>query len=431
MLDGLGGIARGALEQAAGFLENGLVRILPIAIGFLANQVGLSGLGRRIGEMIETVREYVNRGIDWLINTSINALNALLGRGEEEEESGDVRTAAQNRLQRELRAEHSIDEVRAILSRTLSDLQTRGLRRLELGAANEDGSYAIIAEASPAADLMRIIPKVEEAEGASVRVFARLTLEGSSDAFGAEDVQRTVAPTDEQVRQFIAATYGPISDPAQFLAAQQQARQALSTTATVTQPTGAGVDVSAGPQTSPQRRQHGAQLAPRPYWLVGRSTEAAHGRSQHGGAVFEPAEGSNTVEGVFWSLGKLDLGRIGDNSTHAEAQFIEWYEQRLAESVRRRVRRIELQIDPYSPCWTCSGALVGFINRARQNGPITASLTWSKPYLNPANRPGERSGGQTTPSSLGDLISAQWSVQPASLPQSETEGEAGYIVAST
>jgi hypothetical protein len=78
VLDGLGGIARGALEQAAGFLETGLVRILPIAIGFLANQVGLSGLGRRIGEMIETVRDYVNRGIDWLINGAIQLVQGLV-----------------------------------------------------------------------------------------------------------------------------------------------------------------------------------------------------------------------------------------------------------------------------------------------------------------------------------------------------------------
>jgi hypothetical protein len=78
VLDGVGGIARGAIDQAAGFLESALARILPIAIGFLANQVGLSGLGRRIAEMVETVRGYVNRAIDWLIDRGIAAFNALL-----------------------------------------------------------------------------------------------------------------------------------------------------------------------------------------------------------------------------------------------------------------------------------------------------------------------------------------------------------------
>jgi phage-related protein len=81
--EGLANIARGVIDQAAGFLESGLARILPIAIGFLANQVGLGGVGRRIGEMVETVREYVNRGLDWLIDRSIAAFNALMGRGEE------------------------------------------------------------------------------------------------------------------------------------------------------------------------------------------------------------------------------------------------------------------------------------------------------------------------------------------------------------
>jgi phage-related protein len=86
--EGLANIARGVIDQAAGFLESGLARILPIAIGFLANQVGLGGVGRRIGEMVETVREYVNRGLDWLIDRSIAAFNALMGRGEEGQAGG-------------------------------------------------------------------------------------------------------------------------------------------------------------------------------------------------------------------------------------------------------------------------------------------------------------------------------------------------------
>ena len=83
VLDAVGGIARGVTAQGAAFLESGIVRILPLAIGFLANQVGLGGVGRRVGEMVEEAREYVNQGIDWLINSAIKAFEALLGRSDQ------------------------------------------------------------------------------------------------------------------------------------------------------------------------------------------------------------------------------------------------------------------------------------------------------------------------------------------------------------
>ena len=90
-VQGVGEIARGNIQQAADFLENALSRALPVAIAFLANQVGLRGLGRRIGEMIGRAREAINRGIDWLINRAISMgsaiLNRLLGRGSQVEDS--------------------------------------------------------------------------------------------------------------------------------------------------------------------------------------------------------------------------------------------------------------------------------------------------------------------------------------------------------
>ncbi|MCP4494535.1 MAG: DUF4157 domain-containing protein [Gammaproteobacteria bacterium] len=80
-VEGVAEIARGSVESAANFLEGSLARGVPIVIGFLANQVGLGGLGRRIGEMIERVREMVDKGLDWLIDKAVNAGSALLNMG--------------------------------------------------------------------------------------------------------------------------------------------------------------------------------------------------------------------------------------------------------------------------------------------------------------------------------------------------------------
>ncbi|HEX6761925.1 MAG TPA: DUF4157 domain-containing protein [Gaiellaceae bacterium] len=79
-LDTLTGIATGAIGAAATMFENLLDRAMPVAIGFLANQVGLRGLGRRIHEMIEAIQERVEQGIEWLIDRALAAGRAILER---------------------------------------------------------------------------------------------------------------------------------------------------------------------------------------------------------------------------------------------------------------------------------------------------------------------------------------------------------------
>lgn len=73
---GIADIARGAIDTAANFLVDALASSLPIVIGFLANQFGLGRLGRRIAELVESLRERVNAAIDWIISTALR-----LGRG--------------------------------------------------------------------------------------------------------------------------------------------------------------------------------------------------------------------------------------------------------------------------------------------------------------------------------------------------------------
>jgi hypothetical protein len=77
-LDGINSIARGALGPAAAFLENALARLLPAAIGFVANWVGLGNLGQRIREMVERIRAQVDRALDWLIERGVRTVDAVL-----------------------------------------------------------------------------------------------------------------------------------------------------------------------------------------------------------------------------------------------------------------------------------------------------------------------------------------------------------------
>ncbi|WP_374569201.1 DUF4157 domain-containing protein [Ideonella sp.] len=71
VLDGVLGIARGQIDQAAGFLEGALARALPVAIGFLANQFGFGRIAHRLAEILGALRERVDAAIDWVIDRAI------------------------------------------------------------------------------------------------------------------------------------------------------------------------------------------------------------------------------------------------------------------------------------------------------------------------------------------------------------------------
>lgn len=78
IFEGVTSIAKGVLGKAAGFLETALADAIPVAIGFLARQVGLANLPRRIEAMLETVRAKVEEGIDWLVGKTVSVAEKAL-----------------------------------------------------------------------------------------------------------------------------------------------------------------------------------------------------------------------------------------------------------------------------------------------------------------------------------------------------------------
>lgn len=92
-------IANGNIQNAANFLEQALADGIPVAISFLARQVGLGGLSSKIQEMIESAREKINEAIDWLIDKAMEAGTAFLEMigmgGSSEEEQGSEAEGAE------------------------------------------------------------------------------------------------------------------------------------------------------------------------------------------------------------------------------------------------------------------------------------------------------------------------------------------------
>ncbi|MDD4191178.1 MAG: DNA/RNA non-specific endonuclease [Mangrovibacterium sp.] len=79
-VEGVVDIASGNIVTAANYLERTMARAVPIVIGFLANQVGLNGIGRRVGEMIGRAREMVDEALTWLVNKAVDTGFALFDR---------------------------------------------------------------------------------------------------------------------------------------------------------------------------------------------------------------------------------------------------------------------------------------------------------------------------------------------------------------
>lgn len=77
-LEGVNAIAEGILEPAASRIENTLSRSIPVAVGFLAHQVGLGDLPRRLGTIIGSVREVVDEGLDRLIGATVGVIESAV-----------------------------------------------------------------------------------------------------------------------------------------------------------------------------------------------------------------------------------------------------------------------------------------------------------------------------------------------------------------
>jgi len=67
VVDSLGAIAAGSLGQAAGLIERSLGQAVPVVIGFLANLLGLGGLGQKIRGVIEKLQAPVRKAIGWVL----------------------------------------------------------------------------------------------------------------------------------------------------------------------------------------------------------------------------------------------------------------------------------------------------------------------------------------------------------------------------
>jgi Domain of unknown function (DUF4157) len=68
ILDAIGAIASGAIDQAIKGVENALAKSLPVVISFLASLLGLDGIAGKIQAIMQKLRRPVEKAVDWIID---------------------------------------------------------------------------------------------------------------------------------------------------------------------------------------------------------------------------------------------------------------------------------------------------------------------------------------------------------------------------
>jgi hypothetical protein len=75
----LAAVAAGNISAGAAKVERGLANAIPVAIGFLANQAGLGNVPEKLVEIIQQLRELIDRALDWLFQQAARLGRAALG----------------------------------------------------------------------------------------------------------------------------------------------------------------------------------------------------------------------------------------------------------------------------------------------------------------------------------------------------------------
>jgi hypothetical protein len=78
ILDTVLDLTAGVVAGAAKTLEDALHMAMPVIIGFLANYLGLGGIGAKLREIVASIRERVDAAILWLIDQALRVGRAIL-----------------------------------------------------------------------------------------------------------------------------------------------------------------------------------------------------------------------------------------------------------------------------------------------------------------------------------------------------------------
>jgi hypothetical protein len=317
-------VAAGNITPGAQMLEGALAAAVPVAIGFLANQVGLGNIPEMVVEVIGKLRELVDKAITWLIKKALDlgkaALRAL-GVGKDKKETDPQAQGplgrAQAALKGRLTGEDQPDQITNMLGPILTDLRPAGLAGLELRGPDENDEYDLYGAASP----WRLLTHFASIGVLKKGTVFRVTLHVPDAATG----------FDEQGYTRPAQVTGDVIT--------ERHREALTE----------------------KGREIGPTL-PRP----GKQPRA-------GGVIQRPVAGSTRLELLTFNA---QLAGDRSNASHAEMKLLRYIEANPA--LAGSVQQIDGTIN-YSPCSACSATLTTIaVKTGAANG--RRYLNWTIPW---------------------------------------------------
>jgi hypothetical protein len=94
VIEAITAIASGAVGGAAKLVENALVRSLPVVIGFLASLLGISGLAKKVQNIVKKIRSRIDKAIDKVLKKAKSLFKGKKGKGnKDKKESGKITEA--------------------------------------------------------------------------------------------------------------------------------------------------------------------------------------------------------------------------------------------------------------------------------------------------------------------------------------------------
>ena len=190
----LAAIAAGNIAAGAQRVEKGLAGAVPVAIGFLANQAGLGNVPEKLVELIEKLRELVDKALDWLFDKAMQlgkaALNALGVGGEEPDLSGPdtpaslaVKAKAATMLREKSRTPFkSRAELDATTGAVLEALRPEGLKAVIVTEKSDaPGHFALAVAASAPKDAGEVVIGGDEAAAVQPYLNQRVLVRSNID----------------------------------------------------------------------------------------------------------------------------------------------------------------------------------------------------------------------------------------------------------
>ena len=359
IFDSLAAIASGSIGGAITAVENALARTLPVVISFLAGQLGLGNIGEHVRGVVNRVRAVVERAMARVVEFLATRFARVMGRGRQRLGGGDDWRP---------QSDGSIEDPRAVAQAMVAN-RLRG----EFGATT---AHEIVRDVGS-----RLAP----------HGLKRLEI-GQPDGEGAQPVIAEASPP-----LVIAKLVAPKRS--------NQVRMTATMKIAGSSPLDSLDRPDGGFRFGEYRR--GGKGAPS---VHASQIDPPHGQSNAGAALVKPESGSDELRVVAWNSGEPVAG---SNHSHAEQQFIHYFQQQ--RRLGKHVTHLQIAIS-HSPCPHCCGALASFLTRAQG---VRAALRYEEPYYR-APRNG-RPGLWTTQDDIAMLREAGWEVTPGGKPVEATQ----------